>query len=92
MSGAGTSQGGQVLGEALVLDTSKYLTNVTAFDPANQTVMRDMKVVENELCRVDALIAEFLKLATCRKPFALFGNEQAHPFVTRLNLGVGLDQ
>ena len=31
--GAGTSQGGQVLGEALILDTSKYLTTIVSFDP-----------------------------------------------------------
>ncbi len=47
--GAGTSQGGQVLGEALVLDTSKYLTNVTAFDPANQTVSVEPGIVLDEL-------------------------------------------
>ena len=31
--GAGTSQGGQVLGKALILDTSKYLTTIVSFDP-----------------------------------------------------------
>jgi FAD/FMN-containing dehydrogenase/Fe-S oxidoreductase len=47
--GAGTSLGGQVLGEGLVIDTSKYLTNVTAFDPANQTVSVEPGIVLDDL-------------------------------------------
>src|SRR5918999_2637145 len=36
--GGGTSQGGQAVGEALVLDTSKHLDNVVDFDPEARTV------------------------------------------------------
>ena len=36
--GAGTSQGGQTVGEALVLDASKYLTAVRHFEPVEQTI------------------------------------------------------
>jgi len=36
--GAGTSQGGQTVGEALVLDASKYLTAVSHFEPGERTI------------------------------------------------------
>ncbi|MFQ5705122.1 MAG: FAD-binding and (Fe-S)-binding domain-containing protein [Gemmatimonadales bacterium] len=35
--GAGTSQGGQAVGRALVLDTTRYLNSVAAVDPVNRT-------------------------------------------------------
>src|SRR6185437_8007175 len=36
--GAGTSQCGQTVGEALVIDTSKWLNNIIAFDAQARTV------------------------------------------------------
>ena len=36
--GAGTSQCGQTIGEALVIDNSKWLNNVLEFDPKAMTV------------------------------------------------------
>ena len=36
--GAGTSQGGQTVGKALVLDASKYLTAVNHFEPEERTI------------------------------------------------------
>ena len=37
--GAGTSQCGQTVGEALVIDVSKHLNQVVAFDPAEEAVV-----------------------------------------------------
>ena len=36
--GAGTSQTGQAIGEALMIDTTKYLRNILDFDAENKTV------------------------------------------------------
>ncbi len=47
--GAGTSQGGQVLGKALVIDSSKYLTGVVALDTDAKTVTVEPGVVLDEL-------------------------------------------
>ena len=52
--GAGTSQCGQAVGEALIIDNSKYLRNILEFDAAEQTVWVEPGVV------LDALNA-FLK-------------------------------
>ncbi len=47
--GAGTSQGGQVLGKALVIDSSKYLTGVVALDTDAKTVTVEPGIVLDEL-------------------------------------------
>ncbi len=47
--GAGTSQGGQVLGEALILDTSKYLTTIVSFEPDMRSVSVEPGLVLDEL-------------------------------------------
>jgi FAD/FMN-containing dehydrogenase/Fe-S oxidoreductase len=52
--GAGTSQCGQAVGEALIIDNSKYLRNILDFDAAGRTVWVEPGVV------LDAL-NEFLK-------------------------------
>ena len=49
-------------------------------------------VLEHELGGVDALVAELLELAAHLKAIAFFGDEQAHAFVARLRIGIGLDQ
>ena len=47
--GAGTSQCGQSVGEALIIDYSKYLRNILDFDAANQTVWVEPGVVLDTL-------------------------------------------
>ena len=47
--GAGTSQCGQTVGAALVIDHSKYLNGVTEFDPAGGTITVQPGVVLDEL-------------------------------------------
>ncbi|MEO9136798.1 MAG: FAD-linked oxidase C-terminal domain-containing protein, partial [Casimicrobiaceae bacterium] len=47
--GAGSSQCGQTVGEALVIDHSKHLTRVVAFDPDAQTVTVEPGIVLDEL-------------------------------------------
>ena len=47
--GAGTSQCGQTVGEAVVIDASKYLREVRAFDPEARTVAVDPGIVLDEL-------------------------------------------
>lgn len=47
--GGGTSQGGPAIGEGLVVDTSKYLTAIREFDPANGTVRVEPGVVLDRL-------------------------------------------
>jgi FAD/FMN-containing dehydrogenase/Fe-S oxidoreductase len=47
--GAGTSQCGQTVGEALVIDTSKWLNNVVSFDAAARTVTVEPGIVLDTL-------------------------------------------
>ena len=47
--GAGTSQGGQAIGEALIVDTSKYLTRILWFDPEAGRVTVEPGVVLDQL-------------------------------------------
>ncbi|WP_235185004.1 FAD-binding oxidoreductase, partial [Cupriavidus sp. SK-3] len=47
--GAGTSQCGQTVGEALVIDNSKWLNNVVDFDPAARTVTVEPGIVLDHL-------------------------------------------
>ena len=49
--GGGTSQIGQTVGEALVLDTSKYLNAINSFDVAATTVSVDPGLVLDQLNR-----------------------------------------
>ena len=47
--GAGTSQCGQTVGEALIIDNSKWLCNVIDFDPIAQTVTVEPGIVLDHL-------------------------------------------
>ncbi len=47
--GAGTSQCGQTVGEALIIDNSKWLCNVIDFDPVAQTVTVEPGIVLDHL-------------------------------------------
>ncbi|AMO97984.1 4Fe-4S dicluster domain protein [Collimonas arenae] len=47
--GAGTSQCGQTVGEALVIDSSKWLNKVINFDPATRTVTVEPGIVLDHL-------------------------------------------
>ena len=47
--GAGTSQCGQTIGEALVIDTSKWLNNIVHFDAEARTVTVEPGVVLDHL-------------------------------------------
>ena len=49
--GAGTSQCGQTVGQALVIDNSAYLNNVVALDPATQSVSVEPGIVLDQLNR-----------------------------------------
>ncbi|CAM1372739.1 FAD-binding protein [Tenacibaculum litopenaei] len=56
---AGTSLAGQCVGEGIVVDVSKYFTNILAFDEANKTITLEPGIIRDDLNR-------FLK------PFKLF--------------------
>ena len=47
--GAGTSQTGQAIGEALIIDTTRYLNQVLEFDAENQTVCVQPGMVLDQL-------------------------------------------
>jgi FAD/FMN-containing dehydrogenase/Fe-S oxidoreductase len=47
--GAGTSQCGQTVGEALVIDTSKWLNNIVAFDAGARTISVEPGIVLDHL-------------------------------------------
>ncbi|MCH8265830.1 MAG: FAD-binding oxidoreductase, partial [Proteobacteria bacterium] len=47
--GAGTSQTGQAIGEALIIDTTRYLNQVLEFDAENRTVCVQPGVVLDQL-------------------------------------------
>jgi FAD/FMN-containing dehydrogenase/Fe-S oxidoreductase len=47
--GGGTSQIGQTVGEALVIDTSKYLNQVIEFDPASRSICVEPGMVLDQL-------------------------------------------
>ena len=47
--GAGTSQCGQTVGEALVIDASKFLRKVRGFEPSARTISVDPGIVLDEL-------------------------------------------
>ena len=47
--GGGSSQSGQTVGEALVVDCSKYLTRVLDFDPGKRTIAVEPGIVLNQL-------------------------------------------
>ncbi|WP_300273546.1 FAD-binding and (Fe-S)-binding domain-containing protein [Halomonas sp.] len=47
--GAGTSQCGQTVGEALVIDTTRWLNKVVAFDPEERTVVVEPGIVLDHL-------------------------------------------
>ncbi|MDE0002349.1 MAG: FAD-binding protein [Rhodospirillaceae bacterium] len=49
--GAGTSQCGQTVGEALVIDASKFLREVRSFQPSARTISVDPGIVLDELNR-----------------------------------------
>ncbi len=46
---AGTSLAGQVVGEGIIVDTSKYFTNILEFDEAAQTITVEPGVIRDEL-------------------------------------------
>ena len=56
---AGTSLAGQCVGDGIVVDVSKYFTNMLAFDEANKTITVEPGIIRDDLNR-------FLK------PFGLF--------------------
>ena len=49
--GGGTSQTGQAIGEALVIDTTKHLNQIVDFDPENRTVCVQPGLVLDQLNR-----------------------------------------
>ncbi|MFD1316648.1 FAD-binding and (Fe-S)-binding domain-containing protein [Namhaeicola litoreus] len=46
---AGTSLAGQVVGEGIIVDTSKYFTNILEFDETNRTIVVEPGVIRDEL-------------------------------------------
>ncbi len=46
---AGTSLAGQCVGEGIIVDVSKYFTNILAFDEKNRTVTVESGVIRDEL-------------------------------------------
>ncbi len=62
------------------------------FDPAEQTLLGDHDVVEHDLARVDALVAELPELARHGVAEILGHDEQRHAAVARLGVDVGLGE
>ncbi len=48
---AGTSLAGQCVGDGIVVDVSKYFTNILAFDEANKTITVESGIIRDDLNR-----------------------------------------
>ncbi|MFM7107801.1 MAG: FAD-binding and (Fe-S)-binding domain-containing protein [Planctomycetaceae bacterium] len=71
--GAGTSLAGQVVGHGLVVDTSRHLNRILAFDPDRRTVRVQPGVVRNELNRFLAPHGLFFAPETSTANWATIG-------------------
>ena len=74
------------------LQASRRLEEALALDAADQLVGGHAIIVEHQFGRVDAFIAQLVEFLAGGEAFPLVGDEQAHAFVARTGIGVGLDQ
>ncbi len=78
--------------DAAELERAERVLEAQSLLAADQPVGRNPIVLEHQLGRVDALVAELLQLAAHRKAVGFFSEEQAHAAVARLRLRIGLHQ
>src|SRR5205085_3850663 len=81
----------------LAIDTPEFeagerVLQAPALLPANQPVGRDFVIREDQLGRVEPLIAELFELFADREPRPLLGQEEAHAAVARIGGEVRFDQ
>ena len=74
------------------LESGQNLLQAAAFAFADEVRARHHALVEYQLARIDALVAELFELAAHPEALALLDKQQAHAAVARLRLSVGLDQ
>src|SRR6185503_6761253 len=77
--------------DAPELEPAGRLLEAAAF-LADEVTRGDAVVLEDELGRVDALVAELLELAACLESRPLLAEEHRHAAVPGLGVGVGLRQ
>ena len=82
--------GGDV--DASELQAAGRLVEALALEVADQVIGRDAVVLEDQLGRIDRLVAELLQLAADAEAGLLRSDEQAHALVARLGLRIGLHQ
>jgi hypothetical protein len=77
---------------AAALEAGHDLSKALALDAADQAVGLNRVVVEEELGRLDPVVAELCQLWPDPEARALLGEEQRHAAMPRLGRRVGLDQ
>jgi len=87
--GGGTSQAGQTVGRALVIDSSKYLTEVCALDTEARTVSVEPGLVLDELNRVLAPSGLFFPVDVSTSSRATIGGMAANNSVGSRSLRYG---
>src|SRR5204863_7597142 len=71
---------------------AERVLHAAALLPANQPASRDVVIREDQLGRVEPLIAELFELFADREPRPLLGQEEAHAAVARIGGEVRFDQ
>ena len=87
--GGGTSQAGQTVGRALVIDSSKYLTEICALDTQARTVSVEPGLVLDELNRVLAPSGLFFPVDVSTSSRATIGGMAANNSVGSRSLRYG---
>ncbi len=87
--GGGTSQAGQTVGHSLVIDSSKYLTQVCALDTQARTVSVEPGIVLDELNRVLAPSGLFFPVDVSTSSRATIGGMAANNSVGSRSLRYG---
>src|SRR6516164_269588 len=78
--------------DAAELEATRHLGEAAALDLADQVIGRHAIVLEDQLARIDRMVAELLELAADREARPFGGDEQTHAGIARACLRVGLDQ
>src|SRR6478672_7472249 len=74
--------------DATQFEAGERVLQAPALLAADQPVGRDLVIREDQLGRVEPLIAELFELLANGEARALFGQEEAHAAVARLSRGV----
>ena len=78
--------------DASELEPAGRLVEASPFRLADEVIGRNAIILEDQLGGIDCLVAELLQLAAHPQAGLLRSDEQAHAFVARLGLGIGLHQ